>query len=128
MLIVIPKETTEKVTQKNRLKETREVKWNTRKYLTQKESSSRKTRTKSERHIDNKQQNDRCKSYLLAITLSVNKHCSQKIEIWQIFKNQFKKPKLIQLYDIFIINDINRLKEKEQKWYIIQTITARDLE
>ena len=23
---------------------------------------------------------------ILAITLSVNKHCSQKIEIWQIFK------------------------------------------
>lgn len=54
MLIVIPKETTEKVTQKNRLKEIRELKWNTRKYLTQKESSSGKTRTKSERHIDNK--------------------------------------------------------------------------
>ena len=49
MLILIPKETTEKVTQKNRLKETRELKWNTRKYLTQKAVVNRNKKWKAYR-------------------------------------------------------------------------------
>lgn len=50
MLIVIPKETTEKVTPKEQAKRNKGIKWNTRKYLTQKRKQYGKTRTKSERH------------------------------------------------------------------------------
>lgn len=82
MLIVIPRGTTKKITQKKKVKETRELKWYPRKYLFNTKGSNGKVEKQKRHKIYRKQQNGRCKSCLINNYIKSKwiKHSSQKAE------------------------------------------------